>query len=127
MSACRLQDQLRSAIQCCHDSLRVHFLLEAQTRFRTQAKLLCDVLRTVPPSNFADSSKMRVVCGVTSEFAPPITPASATGFSVIGDHKHARLQLALHIIEGASVLLRTRITHVDAAAGKRSASKACSG
>ena len=40
------------------------------------------VMRTVAPWKFADSKTTVLVSSIISEFAPPITPATATGLSL---------------------------------------------
>ena len=86
------------------------------------------VRRMAVGSKLALSSKMERVSGLTSESAPPITPANATGTSPVADEQIFRREIPFHAVESRELFdLPAPVLTTIFRVGKRSKSKACSG
>ena len=76
------------------------------------------VARTDEGRNHALSSATCVVVDVTSDAAPPITPAIAIGPLPIGDDEHRLVQLPLHAIERRQPFAGARAADADFRSGQ---------
>ena len=86
------------------------------------------VRRTLAGWKCAHSSSTRVVAGVTSLSAPPITPASASGRVAVADDQVVGVERALLAVERGQLLARlARGARRSALPASLSRSKACSG
>ena len=76
------------------------------------------VIRTVAPWKFADSKTTVLVSSIISEFAPPITPATATGLSLSADGEHLVAQVVIHAVQSLDGLTVAGTADNNAAIGQ---------